>query len=308
MTITSQEIFVQLFRSHPEFAALLLREQGLARVPPMSAPAIDYADPRAPSEEAWSRMTEEERKAWVEALPASVPFELYPPEGDLHSGAKDGIASALSEFYRSVGKRMYISKELATYYPDERVFCPDVLVVSDVETHPREKWVVSHEGKGLDLVIEVYVAGDRKKDFDRNVKRYARLGIREYFAFDRKHMQLSAFRLPESNAGVYVPIVPQAGRYSSQVLQLDLALERERIRFYYGTAPLAEANELIERLERVVNDVTARAEQDAMRAAEALLLAEQRAEREAQRAEREAQRAQELERRLAELEGRARKE
>ena len=54
---------------------------------------------------------------------------------------------------------------------------PDLLAVRDVETHPRQKWVVSHEGKGLEWVMEVHVGGDRKKDAEYNVERYARLGI-----------------------------------------------------------------------------------------------------------------------------------
>lgn len=230
----------------------------------------------------------EERRAWVAALPSSVPAELHPPEGDRHAGAKDGTVSALREFFRRVGRKIYVSKELATYYPDEPMFCPDVLAVRDVESHSREKWVVSDEGKGLDFVLEVHVSGDRTKDFDTNVKRYARLGIPEYFAFDRGRMRLAGWRLPEPSARAYVPVVPQAGRFASQVLQLDLALEDDRIRFYLGTAPLPEAEELVLRLERAVNDVTQRAEQEA-----------QRAEQEAERAEQEAQRADDLERRLA---------
>ena len=247
----------------------------------MALPALDPADPRAPTEEAWAEMSVEDRRAWVAALPSSVPLELHPPEGDRHSKAKDGAVSALQEFFRRTGKKIYVSKELATYYPDEAVFCPDVLAVRDVEPHPREKWVVSAEGKGLDLILEVHVSGDPKKDFETNVKRYARLGVPEYFAFDRGKMRLLGWRLPTPDARTYVPILPQAGRYASAVLQLDLALEEDRVRFYFGTAPLAEAEELIQRLERAVNDVTERAQQ------------------EAERAQQEAERAADLERRLA---------
>ena len=202
----------------------------------------------------------------VEALPAAVPMELYPPEGDSHSGAKDGVTSALREFFRRIGRKIYVSKELATYYPGEIVFCPDVLAVRDAEPHPREKWVVSDEKKGLDFVLEVHVSGDRRKDFETNVRRYARLGIPEYFAFDWRRMHLSGWRLPDADARVYVPIVPQAGRYASSVLNLDLALEDQRIRFYFGTAPLAEAEELVRRLEHMVDEVSARAQLDAEKA------------------------------------------
>jgi Uma2 family endonuclease len=250
--------------------------------------AIDPSDPRAPPQEVWDRMSDEERAAVVEALPSLVPFELHPPEGDKHVRAKDGVASALQEFFRRVGRRIYVTKELATYYPDEPLFCPDVLAVRDVEPHGREKWVVSAEKKGLDFVLEVHVRGSKKKDFDINVKRYARLGIPEYFAFDRERMRLAAWRLPEPTARVYVPIVPQAGRYSSSVLEIDLALEKDRVRFYYGTAPLADAEELVLRLERMVDDVTGRAEQEA-----------ERAQQEAERAEQGARRIADLEAKLA---------
>jgi len=283
MSSTAHETLVQLFRSHPELSSLLRRRRQFATFGGMAFPVIDIdeADPRAPSQETWNRLTEAERRAWVEALPASVPFELYPPEGDMHSDAKDSIVSPLRAFYRQTGRRMYISKELATYYPGERAFCPDVLVVDDVDNHSREKWVVSNEGKGLDVVFEVYVSGDRKKDFETNVERYAWLGIREYFAFERRRMKLSGFQLPGPSARTYVSIVPSAGRYTSKVLLLDLVLEKDRIRFYSGTAALPEADELIKRLEDTVDAVTERAEQEAARARE------------------EAARADALERRLA---------
>ena len=233
-------------------------------------------------------MSEAERAACVDALPGEVPLELHPPEGERHWRAKDGVVSALHEFFRRVGRRIYVSKELATYYPGEPMFCPDVLAVRDVESYPRDKWVVSAEGKGLELILEVHVLGDRAKDFETNVRRYARLGVPEYFAFDRERMRLAGWRLPEPDARTYVPILPQAGRFASAVLGLELALEQDRVRFYYGTAPLAEAEELVQRLERAVDDVTARAQQEA-----------ERAQQEAERAQQEAERASDLERRLA---------
>lgn len=232
------------------------------------AVAIDPADPRAPFQDEWDRMSDTARRACVEALPSLVPLELHPPEGDRHVAAIDGPVGALREFFRRIGRKIYISKELATYYPGEPMFCPDVLAVKDVEPHSREKWVVSSEGKGLDWVLEVHVSGDRNKDFETHVKRYARLGIPEYFAFDRGRTRLAGWRLPDPQARTYVPIVPQAGRFPSTVLELDLALEEDRVRFYLGTAPLPEAEELVQRLEHAVNEVTERAQQEAERAAE----------------------------------------
>ena len=39
------------------------------------------------------------------------------------------------------------------------------------------KWVVSGEGKDLDFILEVHVAGHARKDLERNVERYAWLGV-----------------------------------------------------------------------------------------------------------------------------------
>lgn len=107
----------------------------------------------------------------------------------------------------------------------------------DVEPHERLRWVTSAEGKGLDLVLEIHVAGDRRKDFETNVKRYARLGIFEHFLFDRLADRLHGYRLP-AGASSNQPIVPQAGRHHSQALGLDLTVERGLVRFYDATAAL----------------------------------------------------------------------
>ncbi len=43
-----------------------------------------------------------------------------------------------------------------------------------------------------------------------NVERYARLGIPEYFVYDRKRQDLRGYRLPSPEARRYQRIVPQA--------------------------------------------------------------------------------------------------
>src|SRR5262245_50799729 len=131
--------------------------------------SFDPADPRAPSEEVWERMSPEERAQVVAMLPSEFMLEAQPPEGDPHSKAASGTRFTLEAFFRRIGRKIYVSSNLAVFYPGERSFAPDVLAVRDVEPHDREKWVVTTEGKGLDLVIEVHVSGDRKKDEIENV-------------------------------------------------------------------------------------------------------------------------------------------
>jgi hypothetical protein len=257
--------------------------------------SIDPNDPRAPPLEVWDRLSAEERAAVVASLPSEFPVsEQAVPEGDPHYEAKSRTRETLRGYFSRIGRKVYLACELPVYYPGEPMFAPDVMAVVEVETHPRMSWVVSHEKKGLDLALEVHVSGDWRKDLQRNVEHYARLGIQEYWVFDRKHLRLSGWRLGED--GRYRQRVPQHGFYQSEVLGLELQVEDERLRFYMGRAPLPEADEMIATLEQMVERVEARsAELEQHLAEEQRLRAEEQ-----QRREEEQQRREEAERRLAE--------
>jgi Uma2 family endonuclease len=264
---------------------------------------LDPEDPRAPSEEQWARMTADERARVVAMLPPDLPLDMLPNEGDPHRRAKRAALDALDGYFRRTGRKIYLSSELAVFYPEEPRFAPDLLAVVDVEPHERTRWVVSSEGKGLDFVLEVHAAGDRRKDEKLNVERYARLGIPEYFFFDRTRVRLLGYRLPGGGARTYQRLVPQAGRFASEVLGLDLALEGERLRFFDGNAPLEDADEMIARLGMMLDKVIAGQEESARLDEEltAKLAEEQRKREEEQRKREEEQRKrEEAERALAE--------
>jgi Uma2 family endonuclease len=272
-------------------------------------PSADaFEPPRAPTQAEWDAMSPAERERVVASLPASMTEqEASPPEGDLHLTAKIGALDALQSFFGRQGRSVYVGCELTVYYPGARRFAPDLFVVFDVDPHPRTRWVVSAEGKGLHFVMEVHVGGDRKKDAERNVRRYAELGIPEYFVYDRAREHLRGWRLPSPDARAYAPIVPQGGRYVSHALGLELFLEGDRLRFYLANAPLLETRELVGRLEASVNELQRRAEEEARRAEEGARRAEEearRADEEARRAEEEARRADEEARKRAEAEAR----
>lgn len=250
---------------------------------------VDPRDPRAPSSEVWAQLTESERRLVLDSLPSEIP-RAEPPEGDPHRLGKSRALEALGEYYRTLRRRVYLSAELPVYYPDEPMLAPDLLAVVDVDVHERHSWVVDHEGKGLDFVLEINVSGNRKKDFEDNVVRYARLQIPEYFAFDVSRARLVGWRLAGARARTYEPIVPQAGRWASRVLELDLSLEGGQLRFLHGNAPLLDARELIVRLSAMVDEALRRAEDEA-----------RRAEDEARRAEDAALRAEKLAARLRQL-------
>jgi len=256
---------------------------------------VDPEDPRAPPQEVWDAMTAEERAAVIEALPSEIE-SAFPPEGDLHRKAKDGPLGALGAYFRRLGRRVYLSSNLPVYYPGERIFAPDLIAVLDVDPHERNHWVTSHEGRGLDLALEVLYRGDDRKDLQRNVERFARLGIPEYFIYDRKRGKVHGYAL-EPGDSTYTRIVPQQGRWPSRVLGLDLALEGDRLRLYAGTAAVPDLEELAERGEALLAGAISRVEESERRAEHEA----QRAEQEAQRAEQEARRADRAERELTAL-------
>ncbi|MGC4118231.1 MAG: Uma2 family endonuclease [Myxococcales bacterium] len=233
----------------------------------MYAPRLSPAGyPMAPTQEEWDSLSPEERSEVVAALPGEVTeAEMAPPEGDRHFKAKTRALGALRGFFAKQRRRVYLAAELPVYYPNAPRFAPDLLAVLDAEDHERDKWLVSAEGKGLDWVLEVHVGGDRKKDAERNVIRYAQLGIPEYFLYDRAKSRLSAYRLDGPQARVYTPIVPQHGLYESLVLGLDVQVEKDRLRFYAGTALLLESEELIARLEQMLDEAQQRADEEAAR-------------------------------------------
>ena len=250
---------------------------------------LDPNDPRAPSADVWERMTDRERARVVATLPSEFePTEASPPEGDIHSDVVYGARDALRTYFRKLRRQIYIAANIAVYYPGERMFSPDVVAVLDAEDRPRDSWIVSAEGKGLNLCIEVSWLGRRAKDFVGNVERYARLGIGEYFLCDLRRLELKGYRLG-GQPSIYTPLLPKARRMHSEVLDLDLAIDGQRLRFFHGSAAIPYADELIARLDAAVEEAGKHAQAEA-----------ERAQAEAERAQAEAERAVEAERRLAE--------
>lgn len=216
--------------------------------------------PIAPTEERWRAMTQPERDRFLEeVLDALSDPAIAMSEGRPHKKAKSRALDMLGLHFRTLGRRVYLAEEMAVVYPGEETFSPDVLAVLDVEEpeeDPRMAWVVADEGKGLDWVLEVLHAGDRKKDLVLNVDRYAALGIPEYFVYDRRQQRIHAHRL--SSGGRYKPVLAQAGLYRSNVLGLDLAIVDGSLRFYQGAAELYDTAHLIRRLQGMVENLEAR--------------------------------------------------
>ncbi|AGC47662.1 hypothetical protein MYSTI_06389 [Myxococcus stipitatus DSM 14675] len=208
-------------------------------------------------------MGPEEREEVVESLPGEVTDrEMSPPEGDRHQDARHRVLDILRGHFDRRKRSMYIGSELPVYYPGERRFAPDLLVVFDVEPHSREKWLVSYEGKGLDWVMEVHSGGDRKKDAVYNVRRYARLGVPEYFIYDRAREQLLGYRLKARGSRTYSRIPEKRGRLRSKVLGIDFELRDDQVFLWTGPTLLLEPMEMVEQLKARVAKASQRADEE----------------------------------------------
>lgn len=217
-----------------------------------SQPAVPPAIPVTPTEAEWRALSPAEREAFLVRVNAALSeAALLMGEGRPHWDAKLALLDALGLFFRTVGRSVYLAAEMSVLYPGEVAFCPDILAVADVPhtvDDQRMAWVVSDEGRGLDLAIEILHGGDRKKDLIDNVERYARLGIPEYLIFDRRDARVVAYRLTEAGGRRYQRIVPQHGRLRSNVLGLDFAVEEGRLKVFVGSSELFGSDELIGRL------------------------------------------------------------
>lgn len=230
-------------------------------------------------------MTQPERERFLEqVLDALSDPPIAMCESRPHYKAKTRALELLRLHFRALGRRIYLADEMAVVYQGQESFSPDIFAVLDVdepEEDPRMAWVVADEGKGLDWVLEVVYAGDRKKDLVDNVERYAALGIPEYFVYDRRQQRIHAYRL--AGTGRYQPVLAQAGLYRSNVLGLDLAIVEGSLRFFWGAAELYDTAHLIRRLQGMVENLEARSVELEARSVELESQAE-RAGRDAQRA------------------------
>lgn len=263
---------------------------------------------RAPTQAEWDAMNPAERQRVIDTLPIYIDnLEDGMSEGDHHSECRNAVFGALRAYFEATGRRVYLSGGLATYFPGALRVSPDVFAVMDCDPAPRDSWIVSHEGRGPQWVLEILVRGNRWKDLKHHVVEYAQLGIPEYFVLDRVKRRLWGYRLVDPAIGIYQPVVPQQGRYRSEVLGLDLVLDGDHVRFYQGTARLLEPAEVAEHLadrlndeevlrreaeERAATEAAARAEADAARAEAEERAASEKASREHAEAELAALRAE----------------
>jgi Uma2 family endonuclease len=273
------------------------------------------AMPIAPSAEAWSAMSPAARESFIEASTEALNQErLLMGEGRPHGLTRMNIATVLYDWFERSGRSIYVASDLPVHYPGEPVFSPDLIAVLDVDDPRHEDtrmaWVVAEEGCGVDLALEILYHGDRHKDLVDNVLSYARLGIEEYFVYDRKRQRLYGYRL-DTRTSRYQELQARGGYLRSRVLGLDLTIHGGRLRFFSDGAMVPESRELLERANALLDDAQERREaeeQEKVQLEAARQEAEERAQQEAAARQEAEERAQQEAAARQEAEERARQE
>lgn len=148
---------------------------------------------------------------------------------------------ALSIYFQNQDD-VYVSGNLFIYYKQgvpDAVVAPDVFVVFGAQKRKRRSYKVWEEGDLLpSFVLEVTSKTTQENDEENKPKKYAQLGVEEYFQYDPTgdylQPQLKGARLVIGRYQPLTPVILPDGVLSirSQVLGLDLRLLGRELRFY----------------------------------------------------------------------------
>lgn len=235
---------------------------GVALAMANARPRIDLLDeiqwPIVPTAAAWDAMSPTQQEAfYTAAVAAGEAHASLMGEGSKHSLSAIDVHEQLRQYFRRRGRDVYIRANMDVYYPGEPTFCPDLMVVLDVPdpgmADRRRGWWVEREGQGVDLILEMLDQGDATKDLVRNVVRFARLGVREYFVYDWRSARIHGWRLVVEGAP-YTKINQDMGNLPSIVLGLELGITAGSPRFYQHGSAVDGDSALLARVNRLLGE------------------------------------------------------
>ena len=263
---------------------------------------LDPENPKAPSIEAWGRMTEAQHllvDSWLMAWLNDRRDESM--QSVLHNSASEAISAVLRAHLKRKGVSAYVGLDIMTHFPSGEIAGPDVMVVLGPDGIPSRSWHVGIDGKLPNVCFDVFVHGDEAKDTTRNVEMYARVGVREYFVFQPELGELVGYRLTRGGKKCRQLTPDRSGRLLSQELGLTLKAKDGHVEFYEGGAVVLTSKQAEIAAIQLTDEKARRADDEARRAKDEA----KHADDEARRAKDEASLRTADEQRLAEAERRA---
>jgi Uma2 family endonuclease len=107
-------------------------------------------------------------------------------ESDVHREVMMHVIEVLQDHFLA-DSEVYVTGNLLLYYEQgnrSASLAPDVFVVRGVPKGRRKTYLLWREGKTPCFVLEATSDSTRREDLVTKKKRYARLGVEEYFLFD----------------------------------------------------------------------------------------------------------------------------
>ena len=146
-------------------------------------------------------------------------------ETDIHRDLMIELIEQLKTHFQD-DPEVYVSGNMLLYYEQgnrKKSLAPDVFVVRGVPKHLRRVYKLWEEGRAPDVVFEISSRSTWGDDLQKKWRRYAQMGVREYFIFDPEYdylePALNAYRLVN---GEYKQVRSLGGVVTSKTLGLEL--------------------------------------------------------------------------------------
>lgn len=189
-------------------------------------------------------MTDKNIEKFIKYVPTADEGLYYPEtdgrplaETDLHRVVIYNTNDKLETFYAAQND-VYVSGNLLIYdIPGKttRSISPDIMVVFGIEKKMRRTYKIWEEGKAPDFVMEVSSKWTYRNDLTRKEKRYAHIGVNEYFLYDpeRAYLPESLIGLRLTDGGEYEPIpITNNNGIISNVLGIEFRILDEDIELH----------------------------------------------------------------------------
>ena len=158
-------------------------------------------------------------------------------ESDLHRIHIIDTYHRLNAYYEDRDD-VYVSGNLLIYDvpgKTQRSISPDVMVVFGIEKKMRRTYKTWEEGKAPDLVMEFSSKTTYRSDLNKKKKRYAQLGVKEYFLYDPERSYLYdplvGLRLNNDGENETILSLPNGG-IPSAVLGLEFHIQEDDLGIY----------------------------------------------------------------------------